>query len=190
MQYFIYGFLLFIFLFILINYLRKLHWDAVHNNLFDLVDAIGGNVIRRGFLSRPVFHGNYKNCEVTINFSQEKKSSKRKHYINISINKRIKDTITIASVDWIRLQNENSDDLKILSVNSSKKYGIRIKGINNSTLKKLENKLEKVVPFNFIFMGHTGLIFEKESKNLGIDTKLNVLQPDIENIYNLTQLFN
>ena len=103
----------------------------MHNNLFDLVDEFGGNVYRRGFLARPVFHGTYKNCEVTINFSQERINSKRKNYINISIDKKINKSVTIVSLDWIKSQNESTDDLEIISMNNSQQYGIRIKNINN-----------------------------------------------------------
>ena len=165
-----------------------MHWDAVHNNLFDLVDEFGGNVYRRGFLARPVFHGTYKNCEVTINFSQERINSKRKNYFNISIDKKINKSVTIVSLDWIKSQNESTDDLEIISMNNSQQYGIRIKNINNTKKNELKSQMENLIPFNYVFLGQTGLIFEKGSKNLAIDTKSDAMKPYIETVYNLSNI--
>jgi hypothetical protein len=189
LQYIVYGLILLVLFFLIINYLRKLHWDVIHSNLLDLVDEIGGNVNRRGFLSRPVFHGNYKNCEITINFSQERINSARKNYINISINKKLKKSITIASLDWIKSQNESTDGLETISMNDAKQYGIRINKMKDTFKKDLIYQLEKIVPFNYIFMGQTGLIYEKESENLGTDTKFDLLKSDITHIFNLSNLF-
>jgi hypothetical protein len=188
LNYLIYGLILLVLFFFLINYLRKLHWDVIHSNLLDLVDEFSGNVYRRGFLARPVFHGTYKNCEVTINFSQERINSKRKNYINISIDKENKKSVTIVSMDWIKLQNESSDDLGIISMNDSQEYGVRIKSINNTTKNELISQMENLVPFNYVFLGQTGLIFEKESQNLGKETKLDSIKPYIETIYNLSNI--
>jgi len=189
LNYIIYGLILLVVFYLLINYLRKLQWDAVHSNLFDLVDEFGGDVYRRGFLARPVFHGTYKNCEVTINFSQERVNSKRKNYINISIDKKINKSITIVSVDWIKVQNESTEGLEIISMNDSKEYGIRIKNINNTKKNELKSQLEKLIPFNYIYLGQTGLIFEKESNNLGSETKMDSLKPYIEIVHNLSGIF-
>ena len=189
MQYIVYGLILAILFFLIINYLRKIHWDAVHSNLLDLVDEFGGEVYRKGLLARPVFHGKYKNCEVTINFSQERIKASRNNYINISINKEIKESVTIVSFDWIKSQNESTDDLVNIAMDDSQEYGIRITNTNNIKKNDLKSKIEKIIPFNYIFLGQTGLIFEKESKNLGIDTKFDSLKPDIETIYSLSNLF-
>jgi len=186
LNYIIYGLILLIVFFLLINYLRKLHWDAIHNNLFDLVDDYGGNVYRRGFLARPVFHGVYKKSEVTINFSQERINSKRKNYINISIDKEINKSITIVSLNWIEAQNESTDDLEIISIKDSHDYGIRSKNMKKVKMNELKSHLQKLVPFNYLFLGQTGLIFEKESKNLGFETKPDVLKSYIESVYNLS----
>ena len=188
MNYIIYGLFLLVVFFLLINYLRKLHWDAIHNNLLDLVDEYGGNVYRRGFLARPVFHGIYKKSEVTINFSQERINSKRKNYINISIDKKNKKSVTIVSLDWIKAQNESTDDMEIISINNSLDYGIRGKNIKIIKRNELKSHLQKLVPFNYLFLGQTGLIFEKESINLGVDTKLDVLKSCIESVYNLSNI--
>ena len=188
MNYFIYGLILLAIFFVLINYLRKLHWDAVHNNLFDLVDEFGGNVYRRGFLARPVYHGKYKNHEVTINFSQDRLNAKRKNYINISIDKKNKNSVTIVSLDWLKSQNESAENLKIVNLENSNQYGIRIENLNNTKEKELKAELKNLVPFNYVFFGQTGLIYEKESNNLGFETKPEKLKPSIESIYQLANI--
>lgn len=189
MNYIVYVPIILLVFYLLINYLRKLQWDAVHSNLFDLVDEFGGDVYRRGVLARPVFHGTYKNCEVTINFSQERINSKRRNYINISIDKKINKSITIVSLDWIKAQNESTDDLEIITMDDSQEYGIRLKNINNTKKNELKSQLKELIPFNYIFLGQTGLIFEKESNNLGSETKVDSLKPYIEIIYNLSGIF-
>jgi hypothetical protein len=189
LQYIVYGLILLVLFFLIIYYLRKLHWDVIHSNLLDLVDEFEGNVHRKGFLSRPVFHGNYKNCEITINFSQERIKSARKNYINISINKKLNKSITIASLDWIKSQNESTDGLETILMNDSNQYGIRINKIKETLKNDLKHQLEKIVPFNYLFIGQTGLIYEKESKNLGTDTKSDLLKSDITHIFNLSNLF-
>ena len=40
-----------------------------------------------------------------------------------------------------------------------------------------------------MFLGETGLIFEKETNNLSVDTKNESLKPQIESIFNLSNLF-
>ena len=188
MNYIIFGLILLVLFFLIINYLRKLHWDVVHSNLFDLVDEYGGNVYRRGFLARPVFHGTYKKCEVTINFSQERINSKRKNYLNISIDKKNNKSATIVSLEWIKAQNESTEDLEIISMGDSQEYGIRIKNEEKKNKSELKSHLQKLVPFNYLFLGQTGLIFEKESKNLATETKLESIKPYIESIYNVSNI--
>ena len=45
-------FVIFIAILVIINYLRKLHWDVIHHNLLELVDDIGGKILRQGMLGR------------------------------------------------------------------------------------------------------------------------------------------
>jgi hypothetical protein len=186
----LYGLLLVVLFFLVINYFRKLHWDAVHNNLFDLVDKLGGNVYRRGFLARPVYHGKYKKHELTINFSQERINSKRKNYINISIDKKNKDSVTIVSMDWLKMQNERADNFKMIALDDEKKYGIQIQKLNHHLVQELKSKLSEMKPFNYAFFGQTGLIFEQESMNLGIETKLDQIKPVIDSVYELSKTVN
>ncbi|MCK4754569.1 MAG: hypothetical protein KAS58_05005, partial [Calditrichia bacterium] len=94
--------------FVIINYLRKLHLDAIHDNFLELADSIGGQVMRRGILSRPVYHGAFKSIELTINFSSERAQKKRRQYLDISMGKNSKYNITISTQDWIAERNEES----------------------------------------------------------------------------------
>lgn len=172
--------------FVLINYLRKLQWDVIHNNLFDLVDDLGGEVYRKRFLIRPVYHGKYKGNEVTINFSQEKNKAGRKTYINISLNKKLKKSVTIVSMDWLKLQKNKMEDLKIYKISNGIKYGIRSVDESRTQKKEFDSKiiagLKKLHPINYIFMGKTGVILEKESQNISLDTK----HPGLKNLIEIT----
>ena len=55
LAYIFYTFLIIIIFIVLINYLRKLHWDSIHFNLLALADEIEGEIFRRNFMARPVF---------------------------------------------------------------------------------------------------------------------------------------
>jgi len=190
LNYIVYGLILFLIFFIIINYLRKLHWDTIHHNLLDLEDDIGGNIIRKGFLARPVFVGKYHNCEVTINFSQEKQKKGRTNFINISLNKNVKKSITLLSLEWLKSQNEKTDDLQIISLENSVQYGIRSKQVIKGETKQnvITEHIEILHPFNYLFIGETGIIFEKSSLNIAKDTELENLKIILESIFKLSDV--
>ena len=78
--------------------------------------------------------------------------------------------------------------MEIVPIGNSQEYGIRIKDEVKIKKTDLKSHLQKLVPFNYLFLGQTGLIFEKESKNLATETKLDSLKPYIESIYNLSNV--
>jgi hypothetical protein len=164
---------------VILNILRKFQWDVIHNNLLDLEDEIGGSILRKGFLSRPVFTGKYEGSELTINFSQERIKNKRLNYINVSMNIRIKNSLTIISLDWLKDKKESTDDLEIVNIDESSKYGIRKSSSKNIFKKDSQKKIKQLIaqlhPFTYIFVGQTGIIFEKDGENLAITTKKSLL---------------
>lgn len=179
--------IVFVFLFlVVINYMRKLHLDAIHFNLLDLVDTIGGQVLRKGFLSRPVYHGAYKGIDLTINFSTERSQKKRRQYLNISMAKNSDNNITISTDEWIQGRNESSSTIfEPLEINGDVKYVIR-KPRNISYLKKdhkniFKECIKNLTPFTYMYFGQNGLLFERECDNVALCTK----HPNLENIIEL-----
>ena len=175
------GFILFL---IIINYLRKLHWDVIHNNLLDLVDDIGGKVIRQGMLGRPIYHGRYKKLDITINFSTEKVDKRRKNLIDFSIGIPLKQSFTISAYDWLQEREEGAlEEFTGIDLGGSKEYGMRNTSGNDIVKKNMQKKfhdiLKRLDPFLFLFVGRNGLLYETDGGNLAVSTKHPALKSDI-----------
>jgi hypothetical protein len=172
--------------------LRKLHLDAIHFNFLELADGIGGQVIRRGILSRPVYHGAFKSIELTINFSSERAQKKRRQYLDISMAKNSKYNITISTQDWIADRNEeSSSDFVPLEIPGDVKYVI-LKKENVTYVKKInESKFTKCIkdltPFTYIYIGQNGILFERECHNIAQCTKPPELIDTIELLFELSK---
>jgi hypothetical protein len=180
-----------LFLVILLNTLRKWHWDTVHQNLLDLVDEIGGQVIRRSFFSRPIYHGNYKDVELAINFSSERNKKGRSNLIDVSIAKELSGSLTIAAYAWLEQRDEKSiEEYKsLLLTYGNRVYGLRT-GPNPPDNALMLNEgsircIEKLHPFRFIFIGRQGVLFEKESNGLPQDTRHPLLKEKLNIIFEL-----
>ena len=178
--------------FVIINYLRKLHLDTIHDNFLELADSIGGQVMRRGILSRPVYHGAFKSIELTINFSSERAQKKRRQYLDISMAKNSKYNITISTQDWIADRNEESSSaFESLKIPGDVNYVI-LKPANVTYFKKnSENKfiecVKDLTPFTYIYIGQNGILFERECNNIAQCTKPPKLKDKIELLFELSK---
>ena len=180
-------------IFLLINFLRKLHWDTIHNNLIELVESIGGKVIRKGILSRPFYHGDYKGNALTINFSSERTKKGRLNYIDISLSKKLKSSLTISSLSWLRERQEDSiNDFEPLSSDGILNYGIKkkknLRFVHKNRYKEFIQNIQKLDPFNFIYIGEMGILFERQCENIAISTKHPIPQELVETLVNLTKI--
>jgi len=176
----------------IIIFLRKLHWDAVQYNLLGLVDAIGGQVFRKGFLERPVYHGNYQNTDFIINFSTEKAKKGRLYYMDISLAKQFKNPATISSLPWLKERGESDKDFEPLKIFDDCRYGIR-KNIGLNLIKdknkaQFNDYIQQLDPFNFIYLSKNGMLFEKECKNIANETKHPLLKNILDSLFNLIKL--
>jgi hypothetical protein len=176
-----------------INYLRKLHLDALHFNLLELVDVLGGEIIRRGFLSRPIYHGQFKGIDLTINFSSERAQKQRREYLDISLSKEMQQNLTISTSEWIESRNQGElHDFMPLEIDEEKKYVIRNAAqsefIKKNRKEEFSTVVKKLTPFNYIYCGQSGLLYEKECENLAICTKHPKVMDLIDALYQLTQV--
>ncbi len=178
--------------FVIINYLRKLHLDAIHFNFLELADSIGGQVMRRGILSRPVYHGAFKSIELTINFSSERAQKKRRQYLDISMAKNSNYNITISTQDWIADRNEESSSaFEPLKIPGDVNYVI-LRPANVTYVKKNnENKfiecVKDLTPFTYIYIGQNGILFERECNNIAQCTKPPKLKDAIVLLFELSK---
>ncbi len=185
----------FILIVVVINYMRKLHWDAVHINLLDLVDDIGGQVLRQGFLGQPIFHGQYKKMDITINFSTERHKKKRRNLIDISIGMPIKKSFTISSYEWLKEREDSAlDEFKSLDLDGLHNYGLRNPSDNQIAKESKQLKFRQILldldPFLFLFVGANGLLYEKDGGNLAVSTKHPALKDQIRYINLLMGVIN
>jgi hypothetical protein len=177
--------------FVVINYLRKLNLDAIHFNFLELADAIGGQVIRKGILSRPVYHGAFKSIELTVNFSSERTQKKRRQYLDISMAKNSSYNITISTRDWIEGRNEeSSSDFVPLDIPGDVNYVI-LKPDDVTYVKEINEKrfiecVKNLTPFTFIYIGQNGILFERECDNIAMCTKSPKLKDTVELLFELS----
>lgn len=193
MTYLIVLFLVVLGLLIIFNFLRKLQWDAIQKNLNDLANEIGGQVVRRNMLGRPVYHGKYRNQDITINFSTEKANKKRINYIDVSIGRSFKSSFTISALNWLENREEGDvEEYSALDVQGKNNYGIRSED-NKKILKRTTNTpfnslIEQLDPFYFIFVGKSGLLFEKEGGNLAMSTRHPALKNDLDALIGFSEI--
>ncbi len=177
--------------FVVINYLRKLNLDAIHFNFLELADAVGGQVIRKGILSRPVYHGAFKSIELTVNFSSERTQKKRRQYLDISMAKNSSYNITISTRDWIEARNEESSSNFVpLDIPGDVNYVI-LKPDDVTYVKEINEKrfiecVKSLTPFTFIYIGQNGILFERECDNIAMCTKPPKLKDTVELLFELS----
>jgi hypothetical protein len=148
--------------------------------------------MRRGILSRPVYHGAYKSIELTINFSSERSQKKRRQYLDISIAKNSSYNITISTQDWITDRNEDSSsDFVPLDIPGDVNYVI-LKPADVTYVKKINEKkfiecVKELTPFTFIYSGQNGILFERECNNIAQCTKTPKLKETVELLFELSK---
>ncbi|RMG67653.1 MAG: hypothetical protein D6715_04255 [Calditrichaeota bacterium] len=172
-----------VFVFFVLIWLRKLQYDAVHQNFLDLVDEFGGEVLRGGFAVRPRYRGSYQGRAVSISIYSEKKEKGRAYYITVLMQLKAPATFTILSRQWIGekpVQNKEQRHLKelvggayLLEVSEKESFG-------RLNIPQLEHLIGKLEPFAYILVAKSRLILERVSSKLIDDTKIEVLKPLLE----------
>ena len=179
-----------LFIFIILNILRKWYWDTIQSNLLDLADDIGGQVMRRGFFSRPVYHGQYRDADLTINFSGERNKKGRVNLIDISLTANLSESITISSYPWLRAIAEKSiAEYKPLPGSDPPLYGIRLADSSKFKTKltgsDFSGSIGSLHPFRFIFISPRGILFEKEAEHLPQNTRHPLLKEQLDGLFKL-----
>jgi hypothetical protein len=171
-------------------YLRKTMWDAVHRNLLDLEDKYEGKVFRRGFASRPIFHGKYKDAGLTVNFSSERSRDGRRTYIDISYERSASIPLTVSNKEWLDKQDaQDVKDYEIVKNRQTQEF--LVMPVSNDIVKDLTlsrnflNLLDDLEDLAYIFIGKTGMICEFISEQIVPDTKIEIFEKRIGVLDNL-----
>ena len=177
--------LLFLF-FGLFLFLRKMQYDYLHNNLSELVDHIGGEVIRRGFASVPFFHTKYENGALVVNFSSLKsEKGQREYYATFSGEIDVPANFSLMSLEWLKAHpvEENKEietrQIENLRVSSTNKNIITFFEKNP----KLIAKMAGLDGFVYFFSSVRGIMFEIAIKNFSEGSKVDLLMPVITDAY-------
>ena len=177
----------------LLVFLRKLTWDTIHQNLLDLVDDLGGKVTRRGYASRPIYQGTYKNEQVMINFSRGKSKKGSINYIDVTLGHKAGKTLTISSKIWLASMGEhNPSDYVSFPLKDNENYVLR-PASDNQVRELAGNEefidiLEKLSPFAYMFISQNGILYEIPSQNIIEDTRHPLLKEKIQLLYNLSRV--
>ncbi|MFQ5583163.1 MAG: hypothetical protein ACE5GL_01855 [Calditrichia bacterium] len=165
-------------LLMLLVFIRKLHYDAIHRNLLDLEDAYGGRVIRGGFAIRPRYSGTYKGKKIWVSITSSREKDGRAYHIEVSMQAKSKYQFSVMSSRMLEGQQiEQERETKMISLNSGK-YILEViekghlKQLNN---KKLEPIIEKMDPFEFILVSKNQIMLERISHDLMKDTDIRQL---------------
>ena len=179
---------------IVLIYIRKTLWDAVHRNLLDLVDTYNGKIDRRSYASRPVFKGKISDIDFTVSFSSGKSSGKRRNYINFSFDLSASVLLTIAEHDWLIENEGKTDGLTRLQLTDDKIYLIR--PANNRKIERLTDKedfrraLSQFDNLAYFFVGKSGTLCEFYTERVDQDSKFDNLQKILNQIMLLIRTLN
>lgn len=174
-------------------WLRKAQYDAIHRNFLDLVDQYGGRVMRGGFAIRPKYTGNFKENNVSISFSSEKKNKNetRRYYLSIFLQTTNDINFSILSMEWIGDETQVDLGQRVVKKIFNKKYVIEVsdkKLIKKIDASSIEKTVAKMHPFAYALVTKKGILLERLSHNLMADTEIKPLSELLEALYGLTKI--
>ncbi len=179
---------------LILIFIRKSLWDAVHRNLIDLVDAYNGKIHRKNYASRPVFKGKINNVDFTVSFSSGRTAGKRNNYINFSLDQTADILLTIAEHDWLIENEGKAEGLTRFQISDDKIYLIR--PANNRKIERLINKkdfrrvLAQFDGLAYFFVGKSGTLCEFNTERVDQDSKFENLKRTLNQILLLLKTLN
>jgi len=174
-------------------WLRKAQYDAIHRNFLDLVDQYGGRVVRTGFAIRPKYTGRFKENNVSLSFSTEKKNKNetRRYYLSVFLQASNEINFSILSKEW--LGDEDKMDLSNRMVKKifSNKYLIEVSEknlLNKLDTEYIEKTVERMHPFAYTLVSKKGILLERLSQNLIADTEFESISQLLEVLHGFTKI--
>lgn len=178
---------------LLLIWLRKAQFDAVHRNFLDLEDHYGGRVIRNGFAIRPKYSGVFKDNRMSISISSEKKTDDhpRQFYISIYMQAPSQINFTVLSNSWLSKKSDSGGKKRFIKKIVRDHYSIEVTDnvlFARINIPRLEKLIESMDPFAYILVSKRGLILERLSDDLIADTEFNKLNQLLSSMEQLTRI--
>jgi hypothetical protein len=149
--------------------------------------------MRGGFAIRPRYTGKYKENNVSISFSTEKKNKNetRRYYLSVFLQAQNDINFSILSMQW--LGDEEKVDLKnrVVKMILNKKYIIEVSDkdlIKKLDARSIEKAVERMHPFAYTLVSKKGIILERISHNLIEDTELRPISQLLEVMHSFTKI--
>lgn len=166
--------IIFLFLLLLI-WLRKVQFDAIHQNFLDLEDQLGGEVVRGGFAVRPRFKGEYNGKPFAISISSEGSREERRYYISVTMRAKSRYSFTVMDADWLGKRANDTGKERDLQPLLEGKYILELARntrLGKKDLALIEKVIQPLAPFAYILVGGSSLMMERISHNIIEDTKI------------------
>ncbi|RMH95886.1 MAG: hypothetical protein D6681_12730 [Calditrichaeota bacterium] len=172
-------------------WVRKLQFDAVHQNFLDLEDNFGGQVIRAGFAVRPRYSGNFKGQRVSITFTKEGRGRGRRYYITITMQAHSRVNFSIMATGWMQTPEAGSRSNRSMTPLKEGKYMLEVqkkRQLKKLDLKRLEEAIAVMDPFAYVLMANSGMLLERPSVNIVEDTRFGALSRLLEGMHRLKEM--
>ena len=171
-------------------FLRKVQYDAVHRNFLALEDRYGGKVIRGGFAVRPRYIGEIDGTRFSVSISTEKnKNGKgRLYYISFFMQKAADANFTILSLEWLGDRAREHQKKQATQSIYQGKYQLEAsnkKLFKTLNLPRLEDIVGQLHPFSYALISSKGIVLERTSTNLARDTEFERINPVVEGLNQL-----
>ncbi len=173
---------------LILVWFRKLQFDAVHRNFLDLEDKFGGKVMRAGFAVRPRYTGEYKGQRVTVSITYENTQDGRKYYIAATMQCASRVNFTIMATDWLERREIPDEKKRSMKYILNKQFLIETPAaslMKKLNLSRIEKAVQKIAPFAYILIAKTGIVLERISTNIVLDTQLSKMESLFEGMYAL-----
>ncbi len=173
-------------------WMRKIQYDAVHRNFLDMVDNYGGKVVRGGFAVRPRYTTTYKESQLSVSISAEKKTKNqpRQFYISVFMQAPAEVNFTIMNTNWLERRKEADEKKRFTHRILNKKYLVEVADkalLQKLDFERLERIVEKIDPFAYVLVSKRGMILERISTSLVKDTEFEQLEGLAEGVYELSR---
>jgi len=175
-------------LFLILVWLRKVQYDAIHRNFISMEDKFGGKVVRKSSLFRPFYAGKVKGREVRVGFTSEKYQNKRNYYVNYTLECSAKIQGSIIENKWYESRDEKSKDEMQPILDG--KFWLQAKGnIPKGLSKKLETQLKNFPEFSYALIANTGMILERTTEKLADDSEAEINNTIISGMVKIADVF-
>ena len=175
-------------MFLVLVWLRKVQYDAIHRNFLSMEEKFGGKIVRKSSLFRPFYAGKVKEREIRVGFTSEKYQNKRTYYVNYTLECSAKIQGSIIENKWYESRDEKSKEDMLPLLDG--KFWLQLKGnVPKSILKKLETQLKNFPDFSYALIANTGMILERVTEKLVDESEAELNNMVISGMVKIANIF-